>query len=132
MPGKDQALRRLLIAMLAMPGFLCGPAVAQDAASLAGTWRGPWYRGMSSGVMTLEIARDGTGNVAFTNLETFGEAPVAFARAGMQGDWFEFSAVGASGRDFKARLQRAAGADALRGAGRYEGFQVRFDLQPAR
>lgn len=125
-------MRKLLITTLvALAALVCGCVLAQDAASLAGTWRGPWYRGMSSGVMTLEITQAGTGSVAFTNLETFGESPVPFTKAGMQEGWFEFSALGASGRDFKARLQPAAGASVLRGAGRYEGFQVRFDLQRA-
>jgi hypothetical protein len=125
-------MRKLAMAMLAaVSGFLCSSAVAQDAAPLAGTWRGPWYRGMTSGVMTLEITRAGTGSVAFTNLETFGQSPVPFAKTAMQGEWFEFSVVGTSGRDFTARLKPTADARVLRGAGRYEGFQVKFDLQRA-
>ncbi|MGH8629581.1 MAG: hypothetical protein ACREU7_02295, partial [Burkholderiales bacterium] len=111
-------MRKLLPATLAaMIGLMCGPAVAQDAASLAGTWRGPWYRGMTSGVMTLEITAAGAGSVAFTNLETFGESPAPLAKTGMQGEWLEFSAMGASGRDFTARLKAAADASVLRGAG---------------
>lgn len=125
-------MRKLPIAMLAaMIGLMCAAAVARDATSLAGTWRGPWYRGMTSGVMTLEITATGAGSVAFTNLETFGESPAPLMKTGMQGEWFEFSAVGTGGRDFTARLKPAADARVLRGAGRYEGFQVKFDLQRA-
>ncbi len=122
-------MRVLLTAVLFSLGWFATPLPAQEAASIAGSWRGPWYRGMSSGVMVLRLSADGKGTVSFTNLETFGELPAPLIRTRMQGDSFEFRASGASGRDFAAGVKQSADGRMLRGTGRYEGFQVKFELQ---
>jgi hypothetical protein len=115
--------------LVAMAWFAPAHVAAEDAAAFAGTWRGPWYRGMSSGVMVMEIAPTGTGSVYFTNLETFGMSPSPLIKIRVQGESFDFSAVGASGRDFTANLKRTADGRMLRGSARYEGLQVKFELK---
>jgi hypothetical protein len=120
--GKMQKALRWVLAIL-----LCSAAAVCAADSIGGKWQGPWYRGMTSGLMTLELNADGSGTVRFTNLETFGEAPTALVKPETKGDSIEFTAAGASHSAFsaKARLD----GKLLRGSGRYEGFPVRFELQ---
>jgi hypothetical protein len=123
-------MRMLLSAMLlAMAWCPPVPAAAEEAASFAGAWRGPWYRGMSSGLMTLQISPNGGGNVTFTNLESFGGAPAPLAAFQARGDACEFSAMGQGGREFAGQATRAAQGRTLRGSARYEGFQYKFELK---
>jgi hypothetical protein len=115
--------------LLAVTSWLPAPAGGEDSHSLAGVWRGPWYRGMTSGLMTLEIADDATGRIAFTNLESFGDLSTPLAKSRVQGGEIEFSAIGAGGRDFTGQAMKTAHGRTLRGSARYEGFQFKFDLQ---
>lgn len=108
---------------------LAAPLQGADLSALAGTWQGPWYRGMTSGQMTLEVAADGTGKVSFTNLETFGDAPASVHKTEFSGQSIRFSANGASGSEFAARGSLMQDNHGLRGTARYEGFPVRFDLR---
>lgn len=126
-------MRRTLLAAIAAAALSAAiPATAQEVnAALAGTWKGPWYRGMTSGVMTLEVAPDGSGNVRFTNLDNFGDGPATLAKVSIAGDGFEFSANGTGGREFAAAAQLAKNGSALRGTARYEGFGVKFELKRA-
>jgi len=120
-------MRRVLFALLVF--MTAGPLAADDAEPLAGLWCGPWYRGMTSGVMTLEIARDATGRIALTNLEAFGDSPAPLVKTHVHGDGLEFSAIGANGRDFTGRATKTRDGRTLRGTARYEGFQYKFDLR---
>ena len=120
------ALFALLVFMTHCP---LAALAADDAEPLAGVWRGPWYRGMTSGLMTLEIARGATGRIALTNLEAFGDSPAPLTRTQVHGDGLEFSAIGANGRDFTGQATKTADGRTLRGTARYEGFQFKFDLR---
>lgn len=123
-------MRRAIWPAVAVLSFaLLVPSQAADLAAIAGTWHGPWYRGMTSGQMTLEVAEDGTGKVSFTNLETFGEAPASLHKTESSGQSIGFSANGSSGSEFAARGTLTPGNQRLRGTARYEGFPVKFDLQ---
>jgi len=102
---------------------------AADFSAMAGQWQGPWYRGMTSGQMMLELSADGTGRVTFTNLETFGQGPAGLHKTQVSGKSLEFSASGASGSEFAAKCALIDGGKLLRGTARYEGFPVKFDLQ---
>ncbi|HWH47591.1 MAG TPA: hypothetical protein VN664_07310 [Burkholderiales bacterium] len=108
-----------------------GSAFADQASSLQGTWKGPWYIGMSSGLAKLEIAADGSGTIAFTNLENFGEEAAALTKTSFDGKTFRFVASGTGGGAFTVGLQLEAGGKQLRGNGKYGGFGARLELQRA-
>lgn len=107
-----------------------GPAAA-DPGELAGTWKGPWYIGMSSGLATMEIAADGSGTIALTNLDEFGAQPVPLAKQAYDGKVFRFSATGANGAALAVGLQAGSDGRKLRGNGKFGGFGTRLELQRA-
>src|SRR5512141_2939247 len=95
-----------LVAMT-MALFFAGAAIA-DTSALHGSWKGPWYIGMSSGIVAMDIAEDGSGKIALTNLDEFGSEPVALARPSFDGKAFSFSATGANGAALVMNLQLGA------------------------
>jgi hypothetical protein len=118
-----------LVAM-AMAIFFAGAALA-DGSALRGSWKGPWYIGMSSGLVTLDIAEDGSGKIALTNLDEFGSQPVPLAKQSFDGKLFSFSATGANGAVLTMNLQPGEGGKQLRGNGKHAGFGARMELQRA-
>jgi hypothetical protein len=86
---------------------------------------------MTSGLATMEIAADGSGTIAFTNLENFGEDPVALAKTSFDGQTFRFAASGTGGVAFSVAMQLGSGGKQLRGNGKYGGFGARLELQRA-
>jgi hypothetical protein len=106
-----------------------GTAFADQLAALQGTWKGPWYIGMTSGLATVEIAADGSGTIAFTNLENFGGDPVALVKTSFDGKTFRFAASGSGGVAFSVTMQLGSGGKQLRGNGKYGGFGARLELQ---
>lgn len=122
--------KTILAGLVLIAAALAGPAAA-DPGELAGTWKGPWYIGMSSGLVTMEIAADGSGSIALTNLDEFGAQPVALAKQTFDGKVLKFSASGANGTALTAGLQSENGGKKLRGNGKYGGFGARMELQRA-
>jgi hypothetical protein len=123
-------MRSALVSMLVVAGLLlCRPVAAQQDSDLSGVWRGPWYRGMTSGVVTVEIAAGGAGTIHFTNLETFGEHPVPLEDFERKDSSIEFSASGNSRNAFMAKGTLSADGRKILGNARYEGFGVRFELR---
>lgn len=122
-------MRSLIALVLALAGLLPLAAGGADDGGVAGTWRGPWYRGMTSGLVTIELAADGSGTIQFTNLENFGEAPAELRDVKVDGKNLMFSASGRSGAEFKATANVAADGSKMRGNARYEGFGVRFEAR---
>lgn len=124
------------ILRLSVVGILLSMALAfagqEPAETLAGTWQGAWYRGMTSGQMALEVKADGSGTVTFTNLETFGEEPAPLARTRFTGAQFQFSAAAGSRGAFVAKMEVPDAATQLRGNARYDGFPVTFELRRVR
>jgi len=108
-----------------------GAVLADQLASLQGTWKGPWYIGMTSGLATMEIAADGSGTIAFTNLDDFGEEPVGLAKASFDGKTFRFAASGTGGVEFSAGMQLGSGGKELRGNGKHGNLGVRLELRRA-
>ena len=108
-----------------------GAAFAEELLSLQGTWKGPWYIGMTSGLAAMEIEADGSGTIAFTNLENFGDEPVALAKISFDGSTFRFAASGAGGVEISFATQLGSGAKQLRGNGKYGGFGARLELRRA-
>lgn len=115
-------------AAVAAAFFLAGFAMA-DTGELQGSWKGPWYIGMSSGLVAMEIAADGSGKITLTNLEEFGSKPVALARQSFDGKLLTFSATGANGAVLNMNLQLGEGGKQLRGNGKHAGFGARMELQ---
>jgi hypothetical protein len=121
-------MKAIGLAAMTLTIFFAGAAVAEPSA-LQGSWKGPWYIGMSSGLVAMEIAEDGSGKIALTNLEEFGSQPVPLAKQSFDGKVFAFSATGANGAVLTMGLQVGGGGRQLRGNGKHAGFGARMELQ---
>ena len=102
-----------------------------DTSALRGSWKGPWYIGMSSGMAVLTIDEQGAGTITLTNLDEFGMIPVALAKQAFDGKALSFSATGANGAILSMNLQIGGNANQLRGNGKHAGFGARMELQRA-
>jgi len=122
---------RCWLAGVAIAAVLAVPARADDMSALAGAWKGPWYIGMSSGMATMELAADGSGTLALTNMDEYGEKPVALSKQSFDGKVLRFSAVGASGTALTMALQPENEGRKMRGNGKFSGFGARLELQKA-
>jgi len=103
------------------------PVAAADG--LSGNWSGPWYRGMTSGIMTLTIDESGEGLVQFTNLDNFGEEAVSMTRVEKGPTELKFTAAGAGAEAFTASSQLTSDGKVLKGDGEYDGFDIKFKLK---
>jgi hypothetical protein len=121
-------MRAIWFAALTMATVFAGTAVA-DTSVLHGSWKGPWYIGMSSGVVAMQIAEDGSGKIALTNLDEFGSQPVPLAKQSFDGKLLTFSATGANGAVLTMNLRLDEGGRQLRGNGKHAGFGARMELQ---
>ena len=117
-------------AAIAVAFFLAGAAIA-DTGDLQGMWKGPWYIGMSSGIVAMDIAEDGSGTIALTNLNEFGSQPIALAKQSFDGKSLAFSAIGANGAVLIMNLRLYGAGKQLRGNGKHAGFGTRMELQRA-
>jgi hypothetical protein len=120
-----------LFKAIVLAAVLAPMAALADPAALAGTWKGPWYIGMSSGLATMQVAPDGSGTLALTNMDEFGAASVPLAKSSFDGKVLKFSATGTNGAALTASLQSENGGRKLRGNGKYGGFGARLELQRA-
>jgi hypothetical protein len=119
---------RLIAAAVAI--FFAGATMA-DTGALQGSWKGPWYIGMSSGMVVMDIAGDGSGQIALTNLDEFGSKPIPLAKQAFDGKLLTFSATGANGAVLTMNLQLGEGGKQLRGNGKHAGFGARMELRRA-
>ena len=103
------------------------PVAAADG--LSGNWSGPWYRGMTSGIMTLKIDEGGEGLVQFTNLDNFGEDAVPISGVEKGPAELKFTAAGAGADAFTASSQLTNDGKVLKGDGEYDGFDIKFKLK---
>ena len=103
------------------------PVAAADG--LSGNWSGPWYRGMTSGIMTLKIDESGEGLVQFTNLDKFGEDAVPISGVEKGSAELKFTAAGAGADAFTASSQLTNDGKVLKGDGEYDGFDIKFKLK---
>jgi hypothetical protein len=101
-------------------------SVGVHADDLSGTWKGPWYLGMSSGVATLQV--DGSnGSLLLTNNENFGAEPVALKSVSFESNVLRFRAKGSDGSLMVASLPvRDDGA--IRGTVTYGGYKLLLEL----
>jgi hypothetical protein len=121
-------MKAIGLAAMTMAIIFVGTAFA-DTGALRGSWKGPWYIGMSSGVVAMEIAADGSGKIVLTNLEEFGSEPVPLAKQSFDGNVFTFSATGANGAVLAMTLKLGEGGKQMRGNGKHAGFGARMELQ---
>jgi len=121
-------MRIVWMLLVVAPGLLAIEAVAQDSRSIDGTWEGPWYRGMSSGVAKVRIAGQ-AGTLQLTNAETFGEEPRPLVKLQASGDQVSLRADGTAGGPLTLELKLNGAGDKMKGMGKYEGFGVRMELQ---
>ncbi|UCH49732.1 MAG: hypothetical protein JSU95_08225 [Betaproteobacteria bacterium] len=116
----------LIAAMVALWSSLILPASADD---LSGSWFGPWYRGMTSGTMTLHIDSNGGGMIQMTNLDGFPEDEVVLSKVKKGDRRFKFSASGEGAGVFAASTQLSGDGEVLEGKGEYDGFPIEFRLK---
>ena len=121
-------MRRIfLISLVAIACSIVLPVAAAD--EMNGTWSGPWYRGMTSGIMTLEIDASGKSMIRFTNLESFGEDAVAVSGMKIEQTALKFSAVGAGAGVFVASSRLTSDGKVIKGTAEFEGFPIEFKLK---
>ena len=123
-------MRTIGLVAIAMALFVAGAAIA-DAGVLRGSWKGPWYIGMSSGTVTLHIAEDGSGGIALTNLDDFGSQAIPLAKQSFDGKLLTFTATGANGASLVMNLRLSEDGKQMRGNGKHAGFGARMELQRA-
>ncbi len=121
-------MRITFLMALAAAGWMALMPVA-TADGLSGIWSGPWYRGMTSGTMFLEIDGDGKGQVRFTNLDNFGDDAVPLSRVKKGSAALKFSASGTGPGVFAADSQLTSDGNILKGDGEYDGFDIKFKLK---
>jgi hypothetical protein len=121
-------MKRIFLATMAAV-IWAGCLPAASAGDFSGDWQGPWYRGMTSGTMMLQIEADGSGMVEFRNLDNFGEEVVPLSRVNKSNVSFGFSASGDGPGVFVATTKLISGGKVLEGKGEYEGFPIKFKLK---
>jgi len=113
-------------------GALLAPSAraAGDAAVVRGTWAGPWYLGMTSGIARLVLSGEGAleGSLQMTNNERFGEETVRLTEAAFDGANLRFKVTGADGKALVAELPVTGDGARMKGFGKYGGYNVRFEL----
>lgn len=117
-----------MLLVAAAVAFLAIGAAGQGSKTIDGTWEGPWYRGMSSGVAKLQVA-GAAGTLQLTNAETFGEEARPLVKLQVSGDEVSLRADGNGGAPLTVELKLNGAGDKMKGMGKYEGFGVRLELQ---
>jgi hypothetical protein len=123
---KPQALGMVVGALLAVA--VQSRALAQDAA-VAAVWEGPWYRGMTSGKVKIDL-RERPGTIQFTNLDNFG-IEVKPLQASVDGDMLKLRAEGEKGGPLTASLKLNEAGTEMKGLGKFDGFPLRFEIKRA-
>ena len=100
-------------------------ALAQDAAT--GMWEGPWYRGMTSGKVKIDL-RSKPGIIQFTNLDNFG-TDARPADAVLENGTLKLKCQGEQGGPLTASLKLNEAGNEAKGLGKFEGFPLRFEIK---
>ena len=120
---------RVICVAAAVAAFWSASILPAFAEGVEGTWAGAWYRGMTSGTMTLQIEPDGSGVIQMNNLDNFTQDEVALIDTEKSDSAFNFKAPGGGADVFVVKTQLAADGTILAGSGRYEGFAIKFKLK---
>ena len=102
-------------------------ARAQDAE--AGQWEGPWYRGMTSGKVKIDL-RTKPGTIQFTNLDNFG-TDLRPVDASLDDGVLKLRAEGDKGGPLTASLKLNEAGTEAKGLGKFDGFPLRFEIKRA-
>lgn len=125
---------RIVIALTASWLSLAAPlpaAAEGDAApDIRGTWTGPWYLGMTSGVATLVLEGEPAlkGTLQLTNNERFGVAPRPLSEARFEEGQLRFKVTGDDGQRMTAQLPVTGEGARLKGLAKYSGYNIKFEL----
>jgi hypothetical protein len=101
------------------------PVRAQDAG--AGVWEGPWYRGMTSGKVKIDL-KVKPGTIQFTNLDKFGTAPRPVDGT-LESGTLKLKTEGESGGTLTASLKVNEAGTEAKGFGKFDGFPLRFEVK---
>jgi hypothetical protein len=101
---------------------------SDGAAAVAGSWEGPWYRGMTSGKVKIQVEGAG-GTIQFTNLDNFGGAQHPLTNVAFDGKVLQFRTEGEKGGALTAALKLNDAGSELKGMGKFDGFPLRFEVK---
>ena len=105
------------------------PVLAQEDAAV-GVWEGPWYRGMTSGKVKMDL-RQTSGTIQFTNLDGFG-TEVRPLEASLDSGAVKLRAEGEKGGPLTANLKLNEAGTEMKGLGKFDGFPLRFEMKRAK
>jgi hypothetical protein len=129
----DPARRRFFGVTLAALAT-CGACAARGddtaPAPVAGSWQGPWYLGMTSGIATLVLEQGALpgGSLQLTNNEAFGPEARPLQDISIVDGRLRFRVKGADGRLLSADLPMSGQGRALKGFAKYGGYNIRLEL----
>ncbi len=103
-----------------------GGTFAEDAGP-SGLWEGPWYRGMTSGKVKIDL-RQSARTIQFTNLDGFGTQARAL-EVSLEGDVLKMRAQGEQGGPLTANLKLNEDGTQMKGLGKFDGFPLRFEIK---
>jgi hypothetical protein len=129
-PPKEQTVNKRTFAAIAAGTVLALAAhrhTFADDAALAGVWEGPWYRGMTSGKVKIDL-RQSTPSVQFTNLDGFGTQARPL-QASLDGGVVILRSDGDKGGPLTANLKMNDARTEMKGLGKYDGFPLRFEVK---
>jgi len=120
------------VVLCAFTGFAAADQekAADSAAAIQGTWEGPWYRGMTSGRVKVQIEGSG-GTIQFTNLDNFGGDVHPITQTRFDGHAFSFRSEGDKSGPLTATLKLNEAGTQMKGLGSFDGFPLRFEIKRA-
>ena len=122
------AFGMLLVGAVLWAATALAAAEQDGAGAVQGTWEGPWYRGMTSGRVKIQIESAG-GTIQFTNLDNFGGDVHPINQAGFDGQAFSFRSEGEKGGPLTATLKLNEAGTQMNGFGKFDGFPLRFEIK---
>lgn len=117
-----------ILAGLLLAAATSSHALAEEDA-VAGMWEGPWYRGMTSGKVKIDL-REKPGTIQFTNLDNFG-GEVRPLQASVEAGVLKLRAEGEKGGALTANLKLNEAGSEMKGLGKFDGFPLRFEVKRA-
>ena len=97
---------------------------------MAGVWEGPWYRGMTSGKVKIDLGQS-SGTIQFTNLDGFG-TEMRPVDASLDSGVVKLRAEGDKGGPLTANLKLNETGTEMKGLGKFDGFPLRFEVKRAK
>jgi len=131
-PAMTRNKRRTVLIALALAALVGSTtaSAADPVDGLQGTWRGPWYLGMTSGTAALVLSGDplSGGTLQLVNHEKFGDQPLPLEDLAYDGLQLRFRVRGADGRLLVADWPATPTARTLKAFVSYGGYKLRLEL----